>query len=188
METSLAFPKRLVAAVVALFTLLVCLSLSAQAQQKMPPPNRSVAPLAAVGPDCTTVVANLIVNCGFETGDTTGWSTFGGGISANNTNPNHGVWAAQMGEVFNTACIGQSFVTTVGQTYTLSFALKSSGRPNNFYVIYSGTTVSGDMQNMPDFDYTQYVIGGLVGAGDDSVYFCARNDPAFFFLDDVIFN
>jgi hypothetical protein len=200
MQTSLAFPKKVAAVVLSLFALLVCLSLSAWAQQKKPGPRYvvpplQVSPLQPVGPDCTTVTTgNLITNCGFETGDFTGWVVLdAGNMSVDRFAGNHGLFAAVFGSQFRAGCIGQTnLATNPGQTYILSFALTNSSSPNNFYVLFNGATVSGDMQNMPDFhQYTQYLIGasigGLVAVGADTVFFCARNDSGFFDLDDVIF-
>jgi hypothetical protein len=182
------------AVVLSLFALLVCLSLSAWAQQKIPPTRSVVSPLQPVGPDCTTITGNLITNCGFETGDFTGWDVLDSGNMRVFALPNNGSFAAALGSVSHPGCIGQTLATNPGQAYTLSFALLNSTSPNNFsnnfYVLHNGVAVSGDMQNMPDFGYTQYMIRDsmrFVAVGNDSVHFCARNDPNFFFLDDVIF-
>ena len=190
METKRPFATALVLCVV-----LACFSLAAAAQQKMPPPRQSVTPLAPVGPDCTTIAGNLIVNCGFETGDFTGWGVVNPADTTTlvNGNANHGSSAAGFGSAYATNCIAQILATNPGQNYTLSFALNNSGRPNNFYVLFGPTatnlaTVSGDMQNVPNFAYTQYTMGGLIGSGRDQVFFCARNSPSFFQLDDVVFN
>jgi len=190
METKLASPKKLAVAILTLFTLLVCLSLSAQAQRKMEPPQRPLGPRGQVGPNCAAVMGNLFANCGFETGDFTGWTVLNpaDGNTFVDGNPNNGAFAASLGSVSLTNCIGQSLETNPGQVYTLSFALTNAFRPNNFYVLFNGATVSGDMQNMPDFPYTQYTIGSLTAVGADRVFFCARNDPSFFTLDDAIFN
>jgi len=41
--------------------------------------------------------------------------------------------------------------------------------------------VSGDLLNMPDFDYTKYTLTGLFGSGSlDRVEFCADNDSLLF--------
>ena len=189
METKLAFAKKLAAAALTIFALFVFLSLSAQAQ-KIRPTIRSAGPGAAAGPDCATVGGNLFTNCGFETGDFTGWTVLNTTDSETfvDTIPNHGTFSAAMGAIGFTNCIGQTLATNPGQGYTLSFALSNTSSPNNFYVLFNGATVSGDMQNMPDFGYDQFVIGGLTAVGGDTVYFCARNDPSFFELDDAIFN
>ena len=188
MQTKLALAGKLAAAVLTLFALVVCLSLPAPAQQKMPPAKRSVVPLQPVGPDCTTLPGNLFQNCGFETGDFTGWTVFDSGdMGVSTDQPNNGNFAAFFGSIARTGCIGQTLATNAGQGYTLSFVLTGAERPNNFYVLFNGATVSGDLQNLPDFAYTQYTMGGLTAVGNDTVFFCARNDPSFFFLDDAIF-
>lgn len=187
MATKLDFAKKRTIAAVTLFTVLVFLSLLAQAQQKIAP-NRSLAPLAPVGPDCTMIVDNLFANCGFETGDFTGWTVLDSGDMSVDSTANNGAFAASLGSLTRAGCLEQTLTTNFGQTYTLSFALTNAGRPNSFYVLYNGAFVSGDMQSMPDFAYTQYTIGSLVGTGSDTVDFCAQNQPSYFHLDDAIFN
>src|SRR5579864_846203 len=118
MQTKLAFAKKLATAALTLFTLLVWLSLSAQAQQKIAPPNRSLGPSAAIGPDCTTIEGNLFANCGFETGDFTGWTVLDSGFMfVDGGNPDNGRFAADLGSVGAVGCIGQTLATTPGQIY-----------------------------------------------------------------------
>ena len=183
------------AAALTLLTLDVFLSLSAQAQQKMPPPNRSLGPLAPSA--CDAVAGNLVVNCGFETGDFTGWNVSGfrtGSIGVF-PGPHTGAFAAFLGSVGGLGCISQTLATTPGQIYTLSFFFKNTaGSPinNNFQVSFGAASVifpyplSGELANMPDFPYTQYISAPLTGSGADVVAFCARNDPSFFDLDDIV--
>ena len=109
------------AAALTLLALVVFLSLSAQAQQKMLPPNRPLVPLAPSA--CDAVVGNLVTNCGFETGDLTGWnvSGFGTGSIGVFPGPHTGAFAASLGSVGGLGCISQTLATTPGQIYTLSF-------------------------------------------------------------------
>ena len=189
METKLAFAKKLAGAALTIFALFVFLSLSAQAQ-KIRPTIRSAGPGAAVGQDCTTVGPNLVTNCGFETGDFTGWTLLdSGNMSVNTVLPNNGAYSAELGSVGTVGCISQTLTTTPNQEYFLSFALYNTGRPNNFQVFWAGGEMSGDMLKMPDFAYTLDFLGGggeLIGSGSDTLTFCAQNDPSFFYLDDII--
>src|SRR5215831_7889435 len=95
------------AAALTLLALVVFLSLSAQAQQKMLPPNRPLGPL--VPSACDAVAGNLVTNCGFETGDLTGWN-----ISGFDTNhvatsglSHTGAFAAALGSSHGLGCISQ---------------------------------------------------------------------------------
>jgi hypothetical protein len=143
---------------------------------------------------CDAVVDNLVVNCGFESGAVApAWILSGADISdmgVSSGSVHTGTYRAFLGSAGGLGCISQTLSTTISQFYTLSFWLSNSGRPNNFQVYWGGgefpAEVSGDMMNMPDFGYTQYTLPGLWGSGSDLVEFCARNDPSYFFLDDIV--
>jgi hypothetical protein len=191
MKTKLAVPKKLAIAVFTLCTLLVCLSLSAQGQKRKSPPDEPLLPPASS--ECDAVGDNLVVNCGFESGDFAGWQVLGTDtvdMGVNTSAAHTGTFGAYLGSVGGLGCIYQRVATTPGQPYTLSFWLANSGRPNNFQVFWGGgefpVQVSGDMMNMPDFGYTKYSLPLLAGSGGDPIMFCAENDPAFFFLDDIV--
>src|SRR5579862_6207844 len=80
---------------------------------------------------------NLIVNCGFEDSNTTlaGWSgtattdfSYAAGVDqgdpfAIGTTPYQGSNEAYLGALESTDTLTQTFSTTVGQTYTIQFAL-----------------------------------------------------------------
>ena len=184
MEMTLA--KKAAVSALTLFALLVCLSLSAQAQRKMPPLDRFAAPLVPAGPDCTTVAGNLVANCGFETGDLTGWAVSDPlNIFVDNSTPNNGTYSVNMGSIGAVGCISQTLATNAGQVYFLSLALTNVARPNNFQVFFGATEVSGDMLNMPDFPYVQFSMT-VTAAGTDTLMFCAENDLNYFNLDDII--
>ena len=188
METKRVFAKKLAIAVFTLVTLLA-FSLSAQAQQKVPPPNRPLDPLLPSA--CDAVAGNLVVNCGFETGDFTSWTLSGNQvfIFVDYFYPHTGTYEASLGSIGGLGCISQTLATIPNQPYLLSFWLLGNRRPNNFQVFWAGVEVSGDMVNMPDFDYTRFFLGGqneLIGSGGDTLTFCAQNDLAYFYLDDIV--
>ena len=156
-------------------------NVSAQAQTKTEPVLRGVGGNTPV--DCDTVGDNLLINCGFESGDfAPGWTLSGPDPVHNfvsTTAAHSGSFGAQLGSVQSFGCISQTVTTTFGQLYTLSFWLSNSLRPNNFQVFWGPgdfpAKVSGDLLNMPDFDYTKYTITGLFGSGSlDRVEFCAE--------------
>ena len=190
MKRKVTFQKQAGIVVIVVLTTLFWLGLPAQGQKKAPPQNGSFSPAGAAS-ECGGVGDNLVTNCGFESGDLTGWSsddpTYIGvaGYAAHS-----GSFGAFLGAIGSTRCIQQRLATNPGQFYTLSFWLTNSGRPNNFQVYWGGgefpIEVSGDMVNMPDFPYTKYTLPGLRADGSDRVFFCARNDPSYFYLDDVV--
>ena len=205
--------RRLVAAFMA-GGLACCLNMSARAQnQGLPskgdpsnqPVNRSSGINGVLPSECDGVPGNLIVNCGFETGDLTGW-TQTGDTSFTDVCPNPAVCDSQL--VMHTGafglrwgpvdpglgCIGQTLPTTPGASYHLTFWLRDlkvlndpSQRPNNFQVFWNGMKVSGDLVNLPDFDYAQYSMPDLGATlSTTTVQLCAYNLPDFFSLDDVV--
>jgi hypothetical protein len=100
--------------------------------------------------DTTAGGPNVIVNGGFETGDLTGWNydnifgaTFGGyvetvgGASAQTcniggVNPNSGNSDWCDGAVGSYDAIDQTIATTIGDTYTVTFALDSFDSTGNY--------------------------------------------------------
>ena len=76
---------------------------------------------------CDSVPGNLIVNCGFETGDFTGWTQSGNTGFTSVTGsfgriaPNSGNFPACMGPVGSDGLLSQTFGTQAGATYQISF-------------------------------------------------------------------
>jgi len=60
----------------------------------------TVSPGTTVPSICDGITGNLVMNCGFETGDFTDWSTDGFTIMdfVSDTNPNSGLYSAAEGE------------------------------------------------------------------------------------------
>jgi hypothetical protein len=157
--------------------------------------------------ECDGVDGNLIVNCGFETGDLTGWTQSGDASFTDVCGPTSltclsdvahtGFFGLRWGPVDSVGlgCIAQTLATTPGASYHLTFWLRDlkvlpgdpSQRPNNFQVFWNGMKVSGDLVNLPDFDYAQYSMPDLGATlSSTTVQLCAFNGPDFFSLDDVV--
>lgn len=139
---------------------------------------------------CDGVGGNLVTNCGFETGDFTGWTQ--SGVLANtgvtNFNPHSGNEAAFLGALGSDGFLSQN-VGTNGTLYHVSFFLFSDGgTPNNFTVSWNGVDIGPDLVNAGSFPYTlfSFVVAGNAGAGSNSLTFAFRQDPNFWFLDDVV--
>jgi hypothetical protein len=135
--------------------------------------------------------ANLITNPGFETGDFTGWTTTSGGsgsLFGVSGNPHTGTYAAFFGAFgSNLDAISQTFATTAGVFYDLSFWLANDtggSLDNEFKVTFGGVPVL-DLNNAPDFGYTLYSFSALATGSSLTVEFAARNGPGYFYLDDV---
>jgi PEP-CTERM motif len=135
---------------------------------------------------------NQLVNCGFETGDFTGWTQSGnlgftgvtGGIYTHGGN-----FGAYLGPVGSDGYLSQN-VGAAGQTeYWVSFWLENlySGGPNDFTVYWNGVDVGPDLVDANSFPYTMAfgVLAGNPCAGCNTITFAFRNDPSYFGLDDA---
>jgi hypothetical protein len=139
---------------------------------------------------CDAVAGNLVVNCGFETGDFTGWTVLNndGFTSVQSTfdlGPNSGTFYAALGTIGGDATIEQTITDVPGQTYLFSFYHGSDGgQPNDFTAEWDGTPLLS-LTDLPATPYTLYSFTET-GTGSDTISFLARNDPSFDALDDVV--
>jgi hypothetical protein len=135
---------------------------------------------------------NLVANGSFESGDYTGW-TLGGNYKPLSygdqtfivTGAESGKFAAGLGSVGSDGTLSQNVQTTAGQQYTVSFWLanQASG-PNDFTVTWNGQTMLA-LANKSAQGYTQYSFTATGTAGTSHLEFDARQDPAYWSLDNV---
>jgi hypothetical protein len=135
--------------------------------------------------------ANFINNPGFETGNFTGWTTTpaagGSFFGADGHNPHTGTYNAYFGAVGSGLdTISQTFATTAGVIYDLSFWLSNpdSSGSNEFRVTFGGV-IEQDLINASDFGYTLYSFSIVTTGSSLTLEFAGRNGPGFFKLDDV---
>jgi len=137
---------------------------------------------------CYGIAGNLVVNCGFETGDFTGWTQDGNtGFTGVDGNPNSGSFAAFMGPVGSDGSLEQ-LVGDNSTTYQIMFWLYSDGgSPNDFTLFWNGVDVGPDLVDVGGFGYTKFTfnVAGNFGAGSNLLEFVFRQDPAYWYLDDV---
>lgn len=136
-----------------------------------------------------------VMNGGFETGDFTDWTQFGdtsfNGVCSVSTCPGGyapyvGNYAAFFGPVGDTGGIYQDITTVPGQQYTISFylALPEGGTPNFFSVQFGTGSLS--LTDFPGtFDYGLFQFTDIATSTTTRLTFTFRDDPAYWFLDDV---
>jgi len=140
--------------------------------------------------DCGTLAGNLVTNCGFETGDLTGWGLFGDtSYSGVNYNPlvHSGVYAMDFGSVSGVGYLIQDIPTVVGNAYHLEFWLANDGgTPTSFAVSWNFVTLFSE-SNASGYGYTDFDFPGLAPSSDafTRLQFSVKQVPAWYHLDDV---
>jgi len=139
---------------------------------------------------CDGVAGNLVMNCGFETGDFTGWSLTGNtgytGVYGSPYN-NSGNYGAYLGPIGSDGFLSQTITDAPGATLDLSFWLENEYYgPDEFSVQWDGTTILNLGSNLGPFGYTNYNVAGLPGTGSDTLQFTYYQTPSYFGLDDVV--
>jgi hypothetical protein len=144
---------------------------------------------------CSSVSGNLVSNCGFETGDFTGWSgtilTDPFGYSAvDGTQPFSGSYGAYFGS-FQDDTLFQTLNTVAGTTYTIQFALDNEADPdpahgfvNDFTATFGGTTLFSEI-NAPEDSETLLTFTGVATGTSTNLTFTSQNDALYWDLDSV---
>lgn len=131
--------------------------------------------------------AGIEANGGFETGDFTGWTQFGGTDydSVELIDPHSGNASAFFGAV-DSSGISQTLTTIAGQKYEVSFWLGNyEGTPNAFSWSWNGVTQAPSFVDSAEADYTNY-SGLMTATGTTTVLsFSFQNQTTFWQLDDV---
>ena len=155
--------------------------------------------LAAKAEVCNGVANNLVSNCGFETGDFTGWTgttttdlfsgVDNGNTHAIGTTPYEGNFEAFLGSTGPSTTLSQTLATTAGGTYNIEFALLNDTTQlnpytNSFSVMFDGATLFSETDVAADA-YTLYSFSGTATSASTTLSFTSRNDQGDFDLDSV---
>jgi hypothetical protein len=155
---------------------------------------------------CTGISPNLVTNCGFETGDFTGWT-----IAGNTLNPggnyygvdafdaNSGSFGAYLSQDFvdrgaSPLTLSQTLTTSVGAVYNVMFWLEQDTAPTTGYIhsftaAWGGTTIQSLTPTvaLPGTvgSFTEYSFSETATSTSTALTFTIENDDSYWSLDDV---
>lgn len=144
---------------------------------------------------CDAVAGNLVANCGFETGNLSGWSVPAPPNSPamiGNSAGNSGVYGAIFNQVggFGTAtgygAIRQTLATNPGQAYTISFFgyTNAPGPDNGIRLLFDGVTVFS--QPLLNNAFQRFTTTGVAATASVVFEVQGYNDPGRDFVDDFV--
>lgn len=147
---------------------------------------------------CSSVAGNLLAaptaNCGFETGDFTGWSGSVIGdpqafAEVDSFNPFSGTYEASFGPETQQDTLTHILNTVAGTTYTIQFALDNdttpdANDPNNFSAAF-GSTIGFSETNAPAGPYTIETFTAMATGSSTTLTFTSENVLGFFYVDSV---
>ncbi len=153
---------------------------------------------------CYSDPNNLVANCGFETGDFTGWMLSGNDVPSALNNlygvegtdpldgisPNNGSYQVYIADlVSNSTTLSQTLSTQAGDIYTISLYLAQDtpvlGTYSNAFSAWFDGVPLVSLTAVPVEGYTLYSYAGLATTSSTVLSLTAGNDLGEFLLDDV---
>lgn len=157
---------------------------------------------------CDSIAINLVTNCGFETGDFTGWTLAGKDVPFEQDNlygvestdpvdsigPNSGNDQAFFADlVANATTISQMIPTIAGLEYDVSFFLVQDTPPgtgqapnSNELIVAFGADTLASVTSLPEQAYTQMSYLGTASSSSTVLSITLGNDLGEFLLDDIV--
>ena len=142
---------------------------------------------------CASVSGNLVVNCGFETGTLSGWSTSPTGATgvsygvdaADAATGSYGAYLAGFG---SPATLFQSIATTPSAPYSVTFSIAHPDAnidpySNSLLIQFGSSTLLQELNLVYPFE--QFTILGYASGKSSNLSFAAVDPLSFFSIDDV---
>ena len=147
---------------------------------------------------CGAVAANLVANCGFETGSFTSWTLSGVQSSPAYLGISHGVdgadahsgsYGAYLGGFGGVLDLSQLLGTVPGTLYQIDYWLAQSPATvvpyrSSFNITFDGTSLFS-ISNAASLPFTHYEFFATAATSLSDLQFGARDDTGFFSLDDI---
>ena len=157
-------------------------------------------PTFAASSICGAVSGNLILNCGFETGDFTDWTATdaatGSALDVTLNIPNSGTHDARFGASGGeNDLLDQTFATTSGDTYTVSFYVDSGAGVSGtgqFIANWNGgniltlTGANGTGTGPDTAGYEFYTFTESATSSTTDLQFGGNTKDSYYHLDDVV--
>ena len=166
----------------------------------------SASQAMASSSSCDAIAGNLVANCGFETGDFTGWT-----VSGNNVNPggvyygvdgfdsHSGNYGAYMSQNFmngeTTVNLGQTLSTVAGAQYQVTFWVEQDTAPtlgytHTFSATWNGVTTMLSLTPTVSSPgavgvWTEYTFTETATSASTALLFAFLNDDSYWSFDDV---
>jgi hypothetical protein len=180
--------------------MLLALPAAAAQLSKPTPPVPSAGSTVDPPSQCDAVQGQLVTNCGFESGDLTGWTQTGdttfsgvGTVDPIGVAPHSGSYLFWGGNVNDNQELSQAVTTTPGQHYAIQFYLAggndgSPGEVTYFNAVLQNGGTSTQFMSLGDVQlpgYTAYSFSFVAASSSATLAFNMENQPAYWDLDDV---
>jgi len=133
-----------------------------------------------------------VQNCGFETGDLTGWvvtpAASGSDYYVNSYDVNSGSYSLAFGAVAGlNDYIDQSLTTIAGQSYNISFYVDSSQdvAPGQFVANWDGANIL-TITDGSGSGYELYSFMEVASTNNTDLQFGGNSPPSWYYLDEVV--
>ena len=144
---------------------------------------------SALLPLCAHASTNLLTNGSFETGDLTGWTSFGdfgfSGVTGPffGEHPEDGNNQVYLGSVETTGGISQTFSDVAGQVlHVTGWYAGFGGSPSSLEIAFNGTDIINLNPGPSDSAYRQF-SADFVGMGSDTLEVTSFQLPLFNMVD-----